>query len=209
MLRRLQISSAAGGLRGCRVPEEKMGSESSHSSSRRVIGGAVALSLTLSGCVSAPKMDANAPIEKRRAFLGTSYEQNEEPIDLGDMREKLEREPEAAEELAGYGAFATTAMILAVAGGALVGWPLGQAIVGKEDPLWVLAGVGGGLIAVSIPFAIVADNKLGNAVDAHNRRVGRPPGMDAARPVWVASQPSICRVSEERPSMTAAGSGLH
>jgi hypothetical protein len=133
-----------------------------------------ALIPNLSGCVSTPKMNANAPIEKRSAFLGTSYEQSGAAIDRADMINKLEQEPAAREELSGYRVIATTSLILAAAGGALVGWPVGQAIADKEEPLWALAGVGGGLIVVGIPLAIVADNKVDSAVDAHNRRVRTP-----------------------------------
>lgn len=117
-------------------------------------------------------MNASAPIEKRPVFLGTEYAQNGEAIDRRDMMDKLEKEPAAADELSGHGALSTTSLLLSVAGGFLVGWPIGQAIGGQDKPLWVLAGVGGGLIALSIPFAVIAENKVANAVDAHNRGVG-------------------------------------
>jgi hypothetical protein len=179
-----------------------MGDE--HAISQRCVRGILILSVAAAGCVSQPKMNAAAPIEKRSVFLGTSYQQNGKAIDPGDMLDKLEKEPEAADELAGYGAFATTAVILAGAGGALVGWPIGQAIGGEEDPLWVLAGVGGGLIAVSIPLAIVADNKVENAVDAHNRHVGAPTAgirvreLDAAE-VEYCEVPDVHRYSAHPP----------
>jgi hypothetical protein len=68
------------------------------------------------------------------------------------------------------------------AGGALVGWPIGQALAGEDKPLWVLAGAGGGLIAVSIPFSVAASNNLVNAVDAHNAGVGATPPSSAESP---------------------------
>jgi hypothetical protein len=154
-----------------------------------------ALLITWSGCASPPKMNANAPIEKRSVFLGTSYEQGGQAIDQGDMIDKLENEPRAADELSGYSAFGVTSLILATAGGALVGWPIGQAIGGEEEPLWVLAGVGGGLIAVSIPFAIVASNKLDNAVDAHNQSVGQ--GAVPSSPTGARSTVEMCVVGAD------------
>jgi hypothetical protein len=96
------------------------------------------------------------------------------------MLEKLEREPRAADELSGYSALATTSILLSGVGGGLIGWPLGQAAAG-EDPLWVLAAIGGGLIAVGIPLAIVADNKVESAVDAHNEDLNRLGWM---QPTW-------------------------
>ena len=41
----------------------------------------------------------------------------------------------------------------------------------EDDPPWVVAAIGGGVLAVSFPCAFAAGNKLENAVDAHNRRV--------------------------------------
>ncbi len=117
-------------------------------------------------------MNPQAPVEKHSAFLGTRYEQDGKPLDNADMLEQLHKEPQPDDELAGQSAFAVTSIILAAVGGALIGWPIGQAIAGKEKPLWPLAGVGGGFIAVSIPFGIVSANKVDNAVDAHNRATG-------------------------------------
>lgn len=48
--------------------------------------------------------------------------------------------------------------ILAVIGGALIGWPLGTAI-GGGDPEWVLAAAGAGVLAIAIPLAIIGGRK--------------------------------------------------
>lgn len=63
------------------------------------------------------------------------------------------------------------ALILAGAGGALVGWPLGEAAGGNPDPHWVLAGVGGGVAAVGIALGYWADAVFDDAVKAHNERI--------------------------------------
>lgn len=98
------------------------------------------------------------------------------------------------------------ALILSAAGGALLGWPLGQAIVGEEDPMWALAGVGGGLIAVSIPFAVVADNKVDNAVDAHNERLKGPDESFARRPAFREVPAQVCKAGDGTPSTLLPGS---
>lgn len=59
------------------------------------------------------------------------------------------------------------ATVVAVAGGALVGWPIGTAI-GGGDPKWVLAGIGAGLIVVSIPISQKFNKQAKNAVDLYN-----------------------------------------
>lgn len=167
-------------------------------------GAVIGLVAVCTGCASAPKMNAAAPIEKHSAFLGTEYQQNGEAIDRQDMMSKLEQEPAAKDELSGHDALSTTSVVLATAGGFLVGWPIGQAIAGKSDPLWALAGVGGGLIALSIPLAIIADNKVEAAVDAHNRSVGAG-GIQfrQSTPDWThfAASPGVCRIER----VTAGG----
>ena len=48
--------------------------------------------------------------------------------------------------------------IFAGIGGALIGWPLGTALGGGE-PMWELAAVGGGCIALAIPLVIVGKKR--------------------------------------------------
>ena len=62
-------------------------------------------------------------------------------------------------------------LILATAGGALVGWPIGGKIGGDPDPTWELAYAGGGAILVSIPLVLWGASSLGSAVDAHNAQL--------------------------------------
>ncbi|HEY9178263.1 MAG TPA: hypothetical protein VIN07_11250 [Flavipsychrobacter sp.] len=50
------------------------------------------------------------------------------------------------------------ANVLAIPGGALIGWPLGTAI-GGGDPEWYLAGIGVGLVAIAIPLDIVGKRR--------------------------------------------------
>jgi hypothetical protein len=60
------------------------------------------------------------------------------------------------------------AQILGATGGVLVGWPLGTAVAGG-DPNWTLAGIGVGIIAISIPISINFKNKALGAIAAHNK----------------------------------------
>lgn len=52
-------------------------------------------------------------------------------------------------------------------GGALIGWPLGTLVAGG-DPEWELAGIGAGLIVVSIPFASSYSRNARQAVGLYN-----------------------------------------
>ncbi len=53
------------------------------------------------------------------------------------------------------------------AGGFLVGWPLGTAVFGGK-PNWALAGIGAGLIGVSIPFSSAFNRHAKRAVRIFN-----------------------------------------
>jgi hypothetical protein len=60
----------------------------------------------------------------------------------------------------------TVSLLLSAIGGALIGWP---------------TAVGGGVIVLGIPFAVVASNHLEDAVDAHNATTLRAAGADRRR----------------------------
>lgn len=59
------------------------------------------------------------------------------------------------------------ASVFGFAGGFMVGWPIGTALGGGK-PNWAMAGVGAGLIAISIPFSTAYTRHAKNAVRAYN-----------------------------------------
>ncbi len=75
--------------------------------------------------------------------------------------------PEAKKEMEAAKGNQAFAMILGTAGGFMIGWPLGQAIGGGE-PQWALAGIGAGLVAISIPLSSAAKKKTLKAIDLYN-----------------------------------------
>lgn len=135
--------------------------------------GALPLALLLlSGCAGQQKFDASSAITVRSGGFGNSYEQAGGPLDRGDMLDKLsEREPTKADADSAQ-TLGTVAAVIGAVGGALVGWPIGGAIAGSREPPWVLAGIGAGVIAVSIPFSIAAGNRVESAVQSHNKSLG-------------------------------------
>lgn len=61
----------------------------------------------------------------------------------------------------------TISSIISGTGGFLIGWQLASAIIGGE-PNWILAGVGGGLIIVSIPIFSKSHRQSLEAVEMYN-----------------------------------------
>ena len=70
----------------------------------------------------------------------------------------------------------TFAQIFGAAGGLLIGWPLGTALGGGE-PKWFLAGIGAGLVAISIPLSINFKKKANEALNMHNSLIAKPTAL--------------------------------
>lgn len=89
----------------------------------------------------------------------------------GDLKPIVANLPEAAAEAGKSSTYHGVATAFAVVGGALVGWPIGQAIGGNEDPQWVLAGAGAGAVAIGILFELSSGKHFEKAIDLYNGRV--------------------------------------
>lgn len=112
------------------------------------------------------------PLEIKTSFWKGMYmEQNGQQLTLKQAQDLMESVPLAFEEMKRARTNNTFATIFGMAGGFMVGWPLGTAIAGG-DPEWVMAGIGAGLIGVSIPFASGTSKRAKNAVDAYNENLG-------------------------------------
>jgi len=105
-------------------------------------------------------------IEIKKQF-GTVFRQNGKNLTPNQLITVTSSNPDAYKEMkiakSNYGA----GMVLAYAGGFLVGWPIGTAI-GGGDPNWALAGIGAGLIAGSIAFTSAYTNHTKKAVTIYN-----------------------------------------
>jgi hypothetical protein len=93
------------------------------------------------------------------------------------INEVLASNPEAYKEYLAAKYNSTPALILAGAGGFLIGWPLGQAIGGGE-PQWALAGAGAVLVGLSIPLSSAAKKRSIKAVEIYNQGVLKKQSKD-------------------------------
>ncbi|MBI3218199.1 MAG: hypothetical protein HYZ44_01680 [Bacteroidetes bacterium] len=106
-------------------------------------------------------------IRTTKVFGGYKYSQNNQPLTVKQLGAALEINPEASKLFQQAKPNGTAATIFGVAGGFLVGWPIGTAIAGGK-PSWELAGIGAGLIVVSIPFSSAFNKKTKEAVSIYN-----------------------------------------
>lgn len=107
-------------------------------------------------------------IRMTKVFGGYKYSQNNQPLTVKQLGSALQANPEASKLFQQAKPNGTAATIFGVAGGFLVGWPVGTAIGGGK-PSWELAGIGAGLIVVSIPFSSAFNKKTKEAVSIYNQ----------------------------------------
>lgn len=110
---------------------------------------------------------ANDTIVLKRAFGGYQYFQGEKKLNMSQLVNIMQPNEKAYEQIKSAQSSLTFAMIFSYAGGFMVGYPIGTAIGGGE-PNWKLAGIGLGLIVISIPLNQSAMKKTNEAVNLYN-----------------------------------------
>ena len=100
-------------------------------------------------------------------FSGTHFYRHDKQLKPRQLKNLLQSNGQAYRHLNASKPPRVVAAVLSYAGGFMIGWPIGTAIAGGK-PNWVLAGVGGGLVAVSIPLTISANRQLRKAINTYN-----------------------------------------
>jgi hypothetical protein len=132
----------------------------------------IVTSLSMAGSLWAQDSPSKSAIEIEKKFLGYKYIHEGEVIKNASALKAIVIEyPEAVAEAERAGTYNGVAMASALVGGALIGWPVGEAIAGKEDPNWVLAGAGGGVVLIGIITGMQGEKHAKTAVDIYNRNV--------------------------------------
>ncbi|WP_396602114.1 hypothetical protein [Algibacter sp. R77976] len=119
------------------------------------------ITLLLTSFVNAQKIDTE------KVFGGYKYTYNDELISIGDLASIIESNTNAFKLIKKGRTNRSLSGVLGFAGGALVGWPIGNSL-GGGDPNWTMAGIGAGLIIVAIPISSKANKKINQAVELYN-----------------------------------------
>lgn len=124
--------------------------------------------------VSMAQTPVNSPdsIQMKEVFGGSAFYHSGKKISMKKAQRLMVANPYAHQQMKKARNINGIATGIAFAGGYLIGYPVGMAIGGKQDPVWTLAGIGAGLIAVAIPVAIHSNKFSRNAVAAHNEQLG-------------------------------------
>ena len=99
--------------------------------------------------------------------IGVVFLQNGKKLTPKQLLEITKNNPEAYQEMKIAKSNYDIGSVFGFAGGFMVGWPLGSALAGG-DPNWTIAGIGAGLIIISIPFSTKYSKHAKNAVGIYN-----------------------------------------
>ncbi|MBL7969569.1 MAG: hypothetical protein JNK09_21395 [Prolixibacteraceae bacterium] len=133
-----------------------------------------------------------APIEMKKTFGGYLFYQSDERMNMNQLTRAMKANEQAYNEFKTAKSNYVAASIIGGAGGFMIGWPLGAALAGGEAN-WTMAGIGAGLVAISIPFNVKFNKQVKHAVEKYNE--GLKTGSFKDR-------------SEIRFSMTGNGAGM-
>ncbi|MFA6925167.1 MAG: hypothetical protein WC223_13060 [Bacteroidales bacterium] len=109
------------------------------------------------------KSDSIETIKK----LGTVFKQKGKVLKPKDLLDIMELNYMATKEMKIAKNNYDVASVFGFAGGFLIGWPVGT-MLGGGEPMWALAAIGGGLVAISIPFSISYSKHAKSAVKIYN-----------------------------------------
>lgn len=109
-------------------------------------------------------------INMEKTFGGYKFTQNGKNLGLSELVNTMKNDEQSYSLAKSAKSNYVLSQIIGGAGGFMVGWPLGTAIAGGE-PNWTIAGIGAGLIIVSIPITSSANKKMKKAVNRYNSSI--------------------------------------
>jgi hypothetical protein len=137
-------------------------------------GTAAMLVLFVTSLCFAQETTEKAPIKSEKKWYGRIYTYQVVQLrKLTDFYPIMENSLEAVSQVKKARTNRGVAIGCSGVGGFLLGWPLGEALAGAQNPTWVLAAVGGGLAIVGIGFGVKSDKQLKKGVDIYNESISR------------------------------------
>jgi len=106
-------------------------------------------------------------IEIKRVFGANIYKLDGKNLTMGKLAKTVETNTEAFEIIKKTQTNRIIALIVGCTGSGMIGWQIGTSSRGG-DANWAMAGVGAGLVAISLPISLRADKKIKEAVQLYN-----------------------------------------
>ena len=133
---------------------------------KKIILLVATIAITLSTGFAQTNTDS---ISAQKVFGGYQFIQNDRPLSVRQLMTTLEVNEEAYRIVKSAKGSYDFAMVLSCAGGFCIGYPLGTALGGRE-PNWTMAGIGAGLVLISIPISNKFNKKALEAVNLYNQK---------------------------------------
>lgn len=121
------------------------------------------LSITLASILTCNSQN----IEMRETNWGYKFTQNGEKFSIAEATKRMESNKNAYKFMKKAKSNNFLAEILGSTGGACIGFAIGTAIA-DGNPNWTLAGIGAGLLAISIPISSKVNKDVKKAIDLYN-----------------------------------------
>ncbi len=122
--------------------------------------------LILGVSITAQSQNANE-LEMRSNFFGSKFYKGDTIMGINQVLEEMAPNEAVYNLMISAKKDNVFAQLLGAAGGFMIGWPVGTAIGGGE-PNWTMAGIGAGLVAISIPISSNFKKKALSAIKQHN-----------------------------------------
>lgn len=106
-------------------------------------------------------------ISMKKVFGGYQFYHGDKRLNMNQLVKLMKPNEQAYNQIKSAQSTYTLANIIGGVGGFMVGWPIGTAIGGGE-PNWTMAGIGVGLIVVSIPISQKFNKQAKQAVGTFN-----------------------------------------
>ena len=106
-------------------------------------------------------------ITMKKVFGGYQFYHADKRLNMSKLVKIMQPNEQAYKEIKAAQSTYTIAAIIGGAGGFMVGWPIGTALGGGEAN-WTMAGIGAGLIVVSIPISQKFNKQAKRSVDTFN-----------------------------------------
>jgi len=142
--------------------------------SSAVICLSLIFSLIAPGAGQAQENKSEDLLTVKNSFLGgMSYYYNGEEISEDKFAGYIFKFDESTLEWEKSKTMKSLSVVCGVAGGALIGWPLGESIAGEDEPKWYLAGIGAAFLIPAFILEGRANGHVEKAAEAYNRIYSR------------------------------------
>lgn len=133
---------------------------------------AILISLLTVACSFSYGQVSTDSISTKEVFGGYQFYQGDKSLNMKQLIRVMEPNEQAYKLINSAHSTSVFATIVGCVGGYMLGRQLGTAIIGGE-PNWRVAGIGVGIIIVSIPINQIANYKAKQAVDIYNSGIKR------------------------------------